>query len=127
MKKKILNLILILTSFLGYLEWGNSKSMFLFQGELDVFSQFLKDPLSLLHPFVLLPLIGQILLLITLFQKEPGKILTFTGMAGVGILLLLILLVGLLNQNPKMIVSSFPFLLTSAYISVLHLKKKADF
>ena len=79
MKSKILNLTLILTSLIGYLEWGQDMSMFLFQGELDVISKLFTDPLSVLHPFTLLPLLGQILLLITLFQKNPSKVLTYVG------------------------------------------------
>jgi cobalamin biosynthesis protein CobD/CbiB len=124
MKKKILNLILLLTSFFGYLEWGESRSMFLFQGELDVLSKLFNDPLSVLHPLILMPIAGQILLFVTLFRKEPGKILTFTGMAGIGVLILVILIVGVLNLEIKTIVSTLPFFITSIFIILSYRKRK---
>ena len=44
MKHKILNLALILTSLIGYLEWGGGNSMYLFQGELDIVRRLFTDP-----------------------------------------------------------------------------------
>lgn len=69
MKRKFLNLLLIVTSPFGYLEWGSENSMFLFQGEWEVLVKLFQDPVAAAHPFTLMPLLGQILLLITLFQK----------------------------------------------------------
>ena len=116
MKSKILNLTLILTSLIGYLEWGQDMSMFLFQGELDVISKLFTDPLSVLHPFTLLPLLGQILLLITLFQKNPSKVLTYVGMACIGVLLLMVCFVGLIGSNYKVALSALPFLITAVLV-----------
>ena len=119
MKSKILNIGLILTSFVGYLEWGGGNSMFLFQGEIEVVSKFLNDPASALHPFTLLPLVGQVLLLITLFQKSPSRLLTFLGLAGIGVLLVFMLIIGLLSLNFKVALSTLPFLVTS-FMAVKH-------
>ena len=116
---KIINFGLILTSLLGYLEWGEDQKMFLFQSEMDILAKLFTDPGSVIHPFILLPLIGQILLLITLFQKRPGKILTFLGLGGIAILLLLMFAIGLMSTNVKIVVSTIPFIVT-AILAIQH-------
>jgi uncharacterized membrane protein len=112
-KDKLLNVCLILTSFIGYLEWGGNNSMFLLQGEIEIFSKFVQDPNSIVHPFILLPLIGQLLLLYTLFQKRTNKIITYIGIGGIGILLLFMFLIGLISLNYKILISTIPFLITA--------------
>ena len=87
--------------------------MFLFQIEAGVFRKFPHDPLAVLHPFVLLPLVGQILLIITLIKNSPSKLLTYIGIAGLGILMLLVLLVGSLSKNIMIISSTIPFFIIS--------------
>lgn len=82
MKSKLLNLLLILTSFAGYLEWGGDRHLLLYQAEIEIFTKLFTDPMSVMHPFTILPLLGQIALLITLFQKSPNKILTLAGIGG---------------------------------------------
>ena len=123
-KSKILNALLILTSLLGYLEWGKGHQMFLFQAEGEIFAKLFNHPGSILHPFILFPFIGQLLLTITLFQKQPGKILTFTAIAGIGMLILLMFVIGCLGLNLKIALSTIPYLIV-ATITILHqLKKK---
>lgn len=119
MKSKILNLGLILTSLFGYLEWGENNSMFLFQGEWEVLSTLFSDPLSIIHPFTMLPLLGQILLISTLFQKQPGRIRTFLGLGGIGVLLLLIFIAGIMGSNFKIVLSTLPFFVC-AFLVVRH-------
>jgi len=116
MKSKILNLSLILTSLIGYLEWGGNNKMFLFQGEMEIVSKLFNNPTSAIHPFTLLPLIGQILLTFTLFQKNPSKILTFLGFGGIGILLLFMFVIGLMSANFKILISTVPFLVTGILV-----------
>lgn len=113
MRTKTINLLLILTSLIGYLEWGTNNSMFLFQGEWDILKKLVDEPLSVLHPFVLLPLAGQIVLLITLFQKEPSKVLTRIGIIGLGLLLVFIFVIGLIGLNFKTAFSVLPFIVTA--------------
>ena len=116
MKTKFLNLALILFSLIGYLEWGDNKNQFLFQVEAEVLSKMFKDPASLLHPFVILPFAGQIILIYTLFQKQPGKLITFLGMGGIGLLLLLMCFIGIIGPNYKIILSTLPFLITAMFV-----------
>lgn len=123
-KNKILNLCLVLFSLIGYLEWGGDNSMFLFQGEIDIIQKFIENPTSILHPFILLPLFGQVILIYTLFQKTPSKLLTFLGMGGIGLLLLLMFVIGLISFNFKILLSTLPFLGT-AILTIIHYRKSS--
>ena len=109
MKSRILNALLIITSLLGYLEWSGDSHSFLFQAEVEVFKKLFTDPLSVLHPFTILPLLGQILLLITIFQKVPSKRMTYWGIGCLGLLLGFMFFIGLLSQHFKIMLSTIPF------------------
>ncbi|HQW01354.1 MAG TPA: hypothetical protein PLR30_02715 [Saprospiraceae bacterium] len=122
MKSKLLNLLLIVTSLLGYMEWGGGNHLFLFQAEGQVLAKMFTEPMSVLHPFTVLPIIGQLLLLITLFQKPPSKMLTYAGIAGLGILLSFIFLAGALSTNFKIMLTALPFLVF-AVITIRHYRR----
>jgi len=122
MKSKLFNTLLLLSSLIGYLEWGQNRKMFLFQLEGEIFSKVLKDSVSIIHPFILLPLLGQVLLLLTLFQKNPGKILSYIGIGSIGILMALVLLIGCLNRNLYVISSAIPFFVI-CYFTIRHNRK----
>lgn len=124
MKSRILNALLILTSLIGYLEWGSGNHTFLFQAEAELFRKLFSDPLSALHPLTVLPLVGQVILVFTLFQAVPGKQLTLIGMTFLAVLLLLMTFVGLLSLNPAIVGSTLPFLVVST-LTILHHRKKA--
>jgi hypothetical protein len=109
MKAKILNILLIITSLLGYLEWSGDSHSFLFQAEAEVFTKLFTNPASVLHPFTILPLLGQILLLITVFQKVPSKRLTYWGIGCLGLLLGFMFIIGLISQHFKIVLSTIPF------------------
>lgn len=126
MKLKILNLFLILTSLIGLLEWGKDNHMFLFQAEAEIIGKLFTDTKSVLHPFILMPLLGQVLLLVTVFQKRPNKILTIVGMSGLSLLLLLMLLIGVMSANYEMILYALPFLIVAILtIRQILLERKA--
>ena len=126
MKGKILNALLIISSLFGFLEWGHNNKMFLFQLEAEIVSKIFNDPVSVLHPFTLLPFLGQILLLITLFQKSPSKILTYIGLGGIGILLALMFVIGCISFNLKILFSTIPFLAIGYFTIRHHMKMKND-
>jgi len=122
MKSKILNFLLITTSLLGYLEWSGNSHSFLFQAEGEILSKLLSDPISVLHPFTLLPLIGQVMLIVTLFQKTPSKTLTYISIGGLGILLAFMFVIGLMSLNYKIIISTIPFIVVST-LTIKHYRK----
>lgn len=121
--KKLLNAALILTSLIGYLEWGGGNHQFLFQIEYELIFGALKDLNNFKHPFVLLPMLGQVLILITLFQKTPGRTLTFIGLTCMSLLMLFILLVGVLGVNLRVILSTIPFVITGILVLRAHWKR----
>ena len=122
MKRKILNVLLIITSLIGYLEWSGDNSSFLFQAEAAIFSKLFSDPKSVLHPFTVIPFIGQLLLVITLFQKNPSRILTYTGIFALGFLMLFLFVIGIISMNLKIIASTIPFLVVSV-VTLIHLRR----
>lgn len=111
MKSKILNFLLVLTSLIGYLEWGEKQKLFLFQAEYEILSKLFKDPFSVLHPFTIIPLAGQALLLITLFQKIPNKAITYISIAGIGLLFGLMFFISLISLKFKILFSTLPFII----------------
>lgn len=121
-KTKILNGLLIITSLFGYLEWGAGNRSFLFQGEYEVFRKMFSAPEHLAHPFVLFPLFGQLLLLLTLFQKKPAKVLTYLGIGCLSLLLGFMFFIGIWGMNFKILLSTLPFL-TAAVYTLMHLRK----
>jgi hypothetical protein len=123
MKGKILNVLLILTSLVGYLEWGRNNHLFLFQAELEIISKLITAPASVMHPFVLIPLVGQMLLLFTLLQQKPNRALTHIGLACLGILLAFMFIIGIIGLNYKIFLSSIPFILTAIYTVLYHKKQ----
>ncbi|MEZ4843022.1 MAG: hypothetical protein R3A43_02090 [Bacteroidia bacterium] len=122
MKSKLLNFLLIITPLIGYLEWGGGNSTYIFQAEYEVISKLLADTLAALHPLTILPLVGQIILLFTLFQQTPSKRLTYSGIACLGILLGFMFFIGLLGLNFKIVLSTLPFLVV-AVVAVGYYRK----
>ncbi len=113
MKKKIFNFLLIITSLIGYLEWGKNNHTFLFQSEVELLSKIFTNPYAAIHPFTILPLFGQLLLVITLFQRKPNKNLTYLSIGCLGILLGFMFLIGLISLKIKISISTIPFIVVS--------------
>jgi len=122
MKQKTINLLLILSSLLGYLEWGGCNHLFLLQAEGELLRKMFSDPTSVIHPFTIMPLAGQIILAITLFQKTPSKVLTFIGIGCIILLFLLMLFIGISTKNLKIFSSTIPFIFLSV-LTILRYKK----
>lgn len=115
MKSKKLIFLLLITSLIGYLEWGGNNQMFLFQAEAEIISKLFADPKSVMHPFILFPMAGQLLLLIALFQKNPNILLVAVGSGGLGILLGFMFVVGIISLNFKIIFSTIPYIVVALY------------
>lgn len=124
MKGKILNFLVIMTSLIGYLEWGNGEfHSFLFQAEGEVFSKLFTEPSAIIHPFILIPLGGQVMLLLSLFLKGQTRFLTYAGIMSIGVLLLMIFLIGILSSQYIMLASTLPFFVTSVMSFKYHRKQ----
>ncbi|HRO42773.1 MAG TPA: hypothetical protein PL009_08050 [Flavipsychrobacter sp.] len=113
---RTLNLALAFTSLCVYLEWGKDNSTLLLFAEAEVIKRLFTDPSSALHPFTIIPLLGQLLLLINTGRRRPGKLLTYIGMACIGILVLFVAFIGVLALNIRIVASTLPFLITSVIV-----------
>lgn len=123
MKGKLLNVLAIITSLIGLLQWGGGHSMFLLEAEAEILSKLFSSPAEALHPLTILPLIGQVLLLVTVFQKAPSKLLSLIGISCLGVLLAFLFAVGLLSFNIKTLVSTLPFIATAFFVVRYHVHK----
>lgn len=121
--KKILNLLVVLSFQIGYLAWGHGKALFIFEGEIELFKKAINHPLSLIHPIIIIPFVGQMLLLFTLLQKEPDKTLTFIGLACLAVLMLFLLFIGVYVPDIKILTSTLPFITISVLILRTHKKQ----
>jgi len=110
---RIINLGILLAFSICYLEWGGGNSSFIFQAEYELFSNRDKLLSSLTHPIILAGLIGQILLLYSIFSKKPNRWLNTTGILVLSPVVLLALLAGVLSFNWKMIAAALPFVILS--------------
>ncbi len=117
--KKLFNLLLLLSSFFGYLEWSD-QSTFIFQLEYDLFFKIETNPATFTHPLILLPFLGQLLLLITLFQKTPNRVLTIVGLSCISLIMLMLVLVGILSTNMQIIMGSLPFISIAIFVIRIH-------
>lgn len=122
MNSKVLNILLILSSLCGYLAWGGNQHIFLYKAEVEILSKLLTNPTSVLHPFTILPMLSQLLLLITLFQKTPSKILSYWSIAGLGLLMGFMFIIGIISLQYKIVISTIPFIIISI-LAIKHYKK----
>lgn len=117
---KLIHFCLIVCSLVGYMEWGTNQSMFVIQGEIEIFSKIFTDPMSVFHPFIILPFFGQVVLIITLFQRQPRRLYSLIGFGCIALLLVFLLFIGLISLNIKIIGSTLPFML----VSILFVKQQ---
>lgn len=114
--KKTLNVLLILTSLFGYIEWGKDQHSFLFQMEYEIVFGASRAASNFTHPAILIPLLGQLIILFTIFQKTPNRWLTFLGLACLSTIMLLIFVAGIASLNYRIILSAIPFLVTAIFV-----------
>ena len=120
-----MSVLLILTTLFGYLEWGQGQQLFLIQAEGEILVKLWTEPKSVLHPLILMPLMGQILLAVSIFQKTPSRILIYLGTGSLSLLIGLMFFIGMISLNLKILFSTIPFLLLTVY-TLIHFRKKAS-
>lgn len=109
MRTKALLILIIIASLLGFMEWGQNNTAFVFEAEFQIIKGLFTDITSVIHPLTIIPLIGQLVLLFALFQKSPSKSLIYVGIVAIGILYILLLLVGFIAMRFSTIASTLPF------------------
>lgn len=124
MKIRIATLAVILSSFIGYLEWGGEQSGFLLEMEMNILLSGAKQ--ALVHPAFLIPFIGQLLLMITLFQREPKRWMIYTGTGMLSLLLVFIFIISILSLNVKILASAVAFIISAVVLLRLSRRKSSD-
>ena len=122
-KQKLINLLLIISSLFCYLEWAD-KSAFLFEVEYALFFKSAENLQSLVHPLIILPFIGQVLLLLAIFIKQNRTTFTYIGIAMLAVLVCMIFIVGIFSLRINIIISTVPFILLSFIAIVYNGKSK---
>lgn len=125
-KYKFFIFLLIISSFIGYMEWPGNNHGFLILMQYEIIFGKYFDLKNFFHPVILLPLIGEILLIITLFQTKISKVLLFTGMACLSVIMIIIFIVGIASLNIKIFASSIPFFIISFIILKMNVKFKRN-
>jgi hypothetical protein len=122
---KIKHVLLLLSSLFVYLEWGGEQSAFLFMTEAVVLKNLLTAPSENLHPMIVLPFIGQVLLLVNILKKEMSDGMAQWGLGLLSVLILFVTFIGIWTANIKIILSVIPFLVTATLLlREIHTSKK---
>ncbi len=104
-----LALIWLFTSFLFcYFEWSD-QSAFVYEVAYQLLFEKSEKANAFSHPLVLLPFLGQLLVLISVFLPKPKRWMVFSGMAMMGLLVLVLLIVGVVGKNWRIAVATLPF------------------
>lgn len=120
-KYRIYHLCLILFSLIGYLEWGGGQKSFIVEVEIEILTKLFTDIKSVLHPLVILPFIGQLILITTFIIKSSKVKLIHAGAIAIGLLYVLIFFIGCISLNLKILASSLPYL--ASYAMYIRSKK----
>lgn len=108
--RKLLLIGLQVSFLFCFLQWSGTSKGFIFQLEYDVLKTAATDAMKVLHPFTLIPFVGQLLLLLALFRRKPSAELEWTGIAFLAILPLLLLVIAVLSRNGRIGLSVVPVL-----------------
>ena len=112
MQVRILSLIIFLSSLCPYLRWGGNNSGFLGQMEFEMLCNVINSPQTLLHPMILVTLLGQLIVLLfgTIYIKPK---LIFIGIVSLSVLIGFILFIGFFSATLATILSCMPFLIST--------------
>ena len=110
---RLFALLCLVSTFILYFEWGEQQQ-FLIQMEGEVILQSFQNPKNLLHPLILLPLIGQFLFLFIAIYPNARRILPIIAVSFFGLLVFIVLLAGVSGQNFKIIGLALPYVLISS-------------
>ncbi len=122
MNHRIYNALIIASSLLGYLQWGDGQWAFLIKMEWDLIKEAFTNPLVFFNPVVLIPMVGQVFLITATIKKRPNKYLTYSGIACVGLLFGLIFYSGFLAHIYWIPLSTLPFFVLS-FLTIRYYRK----
>lgn len=107
--KKIALLCLFISFLFCYLEWPPDNHYFVYELAYNLLFEKTEKANAFLHPLVMLPFLGQLLALIAVFIPKPKRWMVITAIALMGTLVLMLLIVGALGLNWKILAGVVPF------------------
>lgn len=117
---------LFLSFLIIYFEWSGNR-MFLYQMEAELLFTAKRNLQNFAHPLILLPFIGQLLLLIPVFKTDFPLRYILVANVLLGLLVFMVLLTGILSGNIKMVVSTLPFIFfTILLVRQYRIEKKSS-
>jgi len=122
MQVRILSLIIFLSSLCPYLTWGGNNRGILGQMEYELLRNVFESPQTLLHPMIIVPLLGQLMVIIFGVVHIKPKLVAI-GIICLSMLIGFILFIGFFSANLATILSCLPFLI-SAVLFILIPKTK---
>lgn len=108
--KKLINLALLIAFQFCYLQWPPNNSMFIFEGEYEIFSKTNHLIDNVTHPIILSGIIAQVFLLLGAIFTNFNRKLNTLGVVLLSALVLLFFVVGILSMNFKIIIATLPYL-----------------
>ncbi len=121
---RFLNFLVLITSLLGYIEWGVTQSSFMFQAEFDILRETGSNPQALFHPVILAPLLAQLILLVLMLTGRTAKWINLLGVSILVLFYLFLLLIGIMVPEVKTILSTLPLLFSSFFVYRFYFKSK---
>ncbi len=112
---RLFALLCLFSTFIIYFEWGTDQQEFLIEMEGEVLLKSFEQPKSVLHPLIIFPLIGQLLLVYIAIYPQARRILPILALSLFGILVFFVLLAGVSGGNTKMILFALPFVFLSSW------------
>ena len=108
--KRLINLALLIAFQFCYLEWPPNNAMFIFEGEIEIFSKTESWISNFTHPIILIGFLTQMVLLLgAVIPKFNRKINTIAVLL-LGILVLFFFIIGVMALNYKIALSTLPYL-----------------
>jgi hypothetical protein len=107
--KKMALFCLFVSFLFCYLEWPPDNRYFVYEIAYELLFQTSGKADAFSHPLVILPFLGQLLALIAVFLPNPKRWMVITAIALMGTLVLMLLIVGTLGLNWKMMGAVVPF------------------
>lgn len=114
MTKKLAIFCLFATFMFCYLEWPGNH-YFVFEVAYELLFQKSEKADAFSHPLVALPFLGQLLALIAVFLPNPKRWMIITAISLMGTLVLMLLIVGALGLNWKILLAILPFVASAVW------------
>jgi hypothetical protein len=106
---------LLLASFFGYLEWAWQNSAWFYEIEWEALKGLFRANPNSLHPFIILPILGQCCLLVYLIKPRMKRLLVF-ALIGLLPLFVFVAFVGTMGHNAEILLSTLPFIILSVIV-----------